>query len=214
MSTLQITDLRVQRGSFVAELPSLSILPGTFAGLVGRSGSGKSTLLEAIAGFLPASGKICVGDKQIQDLPPEQRRVAMVFQRPALFSHLNLVENVAFGLRVQGVPKPQRLQRARDWLQRVGLAGLEKRAAGELSEGQAQRAAFARALIVGFPVLLLDEPFSALDVQTRKETRDLLESLVRETQVAVLLVSHHPEDVETLASQVLVQVDGRASKLS
>ncbi len=211
MSGLQVRGLEVVRGSFKVTLDDLHVRPGTVTGLVGRSGSGKSTLLDALSGFLPSVGKILVDGREVQDLPAEKRRIALLFQRPSLFTHLNLVQNVAFGLRVQGVEKKDHLERAAGWLSRVGLSGFETRFGHELSEGQAQRVAFARALIVGFPVILLDEPFSALDPQTRTETRKLLKELVEQTQVAALLVSHFPEDVEALATQVLLQENGKTT---
>ena len=154
-------------GEFEASLDHLEIAPGTIACLMGRSGSGKSTLLNAIAGFIPAGGEIFLRQRPLHLLPPEKRCMALVFQRSALFPHLNVSGNVEFGLKLQGVPSEERARRSMAWLDRLGMSELGSRRVSEISEGQAQRIALARALAPGFPVLLLDEPFSALDVQTR-----------------------------------------------
>lgn len=207
---LNLENLQVQRGSFSLTVPSLTVAPGETVAVYGQSGSGKSSLLEAVAGFLPVrAGEIRVGDKSLLGLAPEKRRVGLVFQRAGLFSWMNLEDNVAFGLRVQGVQVDERRQRAREWLARVGLEGFGARYDSQISEGQAQRVALARALIVGFPVLLLDEPFSALDAQTKSHLRALISKLVKESSVAALLVSHDPDDVRALASKVLVLSEGR-----
>jgi ABC-type Fe3+/spermidine/putrescine transport system ATPase subunit len=207
---LLVDKLFVRRGDFVVDSGRLEVPAGGILGVVGRSGSGKSTLLEAIAGFVPAqSGTVLVNGVSVERLPPEKRRVALVFQRAALLPHWSLEENLGLGLRVQGVQRASRLRIAREWLARVGLADLGARLPGQISEGQAQRVALARALVVGFPVLLLDEPFSALDPQTRAELRPLVSRLVKETGVAAVFVSHHLDDLQALSDQVVEQVDGR-----
>ncbi|MBY0369185.1 ATP-binding cassette domain-containing protein [bacterium] len=209
MSLLRLQNLRFRRGSFQGTVPFLEIPAGTITGVFGASGSGKSSLLEAIGGFLPLeAGEIWAADRRIDGLPPEKRQTATVFQRSALFPHLNIEQNIAFGLALRGEPAAARLEQARLWLRKVGLEGLGERAASQISEGQAQRVALARALVVGFPVLLLDEPFSALDTHTRHGLRELVKNLVEEHQVAALLVSHDPEDVYAMATQVIEQDKG------
>ncbi len=209
MNGLELENLVVRRGSFTAQWEALTIAPGTIAALTGASGSGKTTLLEAIAGFVPSTGVVRVNGEDVSAWPPERRRVGLVFQRSSLFPHWNVEDNVAFGLRIQGMGKGDRRRIAAEWLARVGLDGFGSRRISQLSEGQAQRVALARAFATGFPVLLLDEPFSALDATTRGELRERLKGLVRETGLAALLVSHHPEDVAALADRAYRQENGR-----
>lgn len=208
MNGLELKGLEVRRGDFIARWDDLAIPAGTIAALSGASGSGKTTLLEAIAGFIPATGVVLVNGEDVSAFSPERRRVGLVFQRASLFPHWNVEDNVAFGLRVQGVGKVDRRRTAAEWLHRVGLEGFGARRIAQLSEGQAQRVALARVLATGFPVLLLDEPFSALDAATRSELRELLRKLVRETRLSALLVSHHPEDVADLADREYRQENG------
>ncbi len=209
MNGLEIRGLVVARGAFRMRWDVLEVPKGTIATLSGPSGSGKTTILEAIAGFLPLiQGSICVEGRDVSALPAEARRIGMVFQRSSLFPHLTVEDNVAFGLRIQGAAKVDRRRAAAEWLERVGLKDFGSRNASQLSEGQAQRVALARVLAVGFPVLLLDEPFSALDSGTRVELRLLLRKLVRESDLAALLVSHHAEDVAELSDRAYRQENG------
>jgi ABC-type Fe3+/spermidine/putrescine transport system ATPase subunit len=213
MEGLRVRSFRVRRGSFLVEVDDLLVPPGAVGGLKGRSGSGKSTVLEALAGFLPSQGEVWVGGKRVDALKAEKRCIALVFQKPALFPHLNLEDNIAFGLRVKGVGKLERRKGAEKWLERVGLSGYSKRMPGEVSAGQAQRVALARALIVQFPVVLLDEPFSALDGEIKRSLYTLFLELVAETKVSALLVSHDPSELELLCSKVWLQENGRVSSL-
>ncbi len=213
MEGLRIRGFRVRRGSFVVEVDDLFIPKGSVGGLKGRSGSGKSTVLEAVAGFLPSQGEVWVGETRVDNLRPEKRCIGLVFQKPSLFPHLNLEDNIAFGLRVKGVGKIERRKLAEKWLERTGLSGLSKRMPREISEGQAQRVALARALIVQFPVVLLDEPFSALDEETKSSLYSLFLELVAETKVSALLVSHDPSELEFLCSKVWFQENGRVTSL-
>lgn len=202
MANLKVSNLTAVVGSFVLNIPSLEIGAGKIVAVMGESGSGKSTLLNCLAGFLPIrSGSVVVGDKELTGLPPEKRKMALVFQRPSLFPHLNVRENVEFALRLQGVP--ERASRARTWLRRLNIGELEERRYDEISEGQAQRVSLARALASEFPVLLLDEPFSALDEKTRLDLRKTLREIVTESGVAALLVTHHPEDARAIADQII-----------
>ncbi len=177
---------------------------------MGKSGSGKSTLLNAVAGFLPVQqGKILFGEKDLTPLPPEKRRIAQLFQRPALFPHLNVIQNVEFAPRLQGVAKAPRREAAQKWLERLGISELAEREIAQISEGQAQRVALARALAAGFPLLGLDEPFSALDVVTRESLRMLVRKLVTESQISALMVTHHPEDAVAIADRIVVLESGK-----
>ncbi len=210
MKGLSVENLVVRRGSFVVTVDRLEVPSGQVVALVGKSGSGKSTVLECLGGFLPMErGSIIVDGRTLESQPPEKRRIALVFQRNALFPHLSVGGNVEFGLRVQGMEKKARQTLAREWLGKVGLQGMEDRPISAISEGQAQRVALARALAVGFPLLLLDEPFSALDADSRKSAGELLRNLVDETKVAALFVSHHREDVLQVADRVVMQDSGK-----
>jgi ABC-type sulfate/molybdate transport systems ATPase subunit len=176
---------------------------------MGPSGAGKTTLLQALAGFFPSEGSIRLGDRDLHPLPPERRRIALVFQRASLFPRLRAWENVAFGLRMQGVSRGEQRRRAEEWLERVEIRELSDRLPHQLSEGQAQRVALARALAPGFPVLLLDEPFSALDPPVRRALREVLGRLVRESSIAALFVTHHPEDALGLCENISFLENGR-----
>jgi thiamine transport system ATP-binding protein len=172
---------------------------GDVTAIRGASGAGKSTLLDLVAGFLvPASGVIRVNSVAINDLPPEQRPVSILFQSETLFEHLSAARNVALGL-----PRadPARVAAA---LAEVGLREIGPQRAGTLSGGQKQRVALARTLLRDKPVLLLDEPFSALDDDTRAATRTLVQSLTRKHKWATVLVTHHADDIGAIADRVYV----------
>lgn len=204
-----VEDLRARAGDFEVTLPHLEIQPGEIVCLMGKSGAGKSTLLEALAGFRSAQGSIRIDGKSLEGLPPERRRIALVFQRGSLFPHLSVENNVAFGLRMQGMAAQDREIRSKDWLVRLGIPELAARFPGEISEGQAQRVALARALAVGFPVLLMDEPFSALDEQTRGEIRPVVKRLIEESRASALLVTHQNEDILAIGGRLYRIEQGR-----
>src|SRR3569833_3519092 len=177
--------------------------PGQITAIRGQSGAGKSTLLDLIAGFLqPASGHVRIDGQDVTALPPEQRPVSILFQSETLFEHLSAARNVALGL-----PKPAaaRVQAA---LAEVGLAGLGPQRAATLSGGQKQRVALARTLLRDRPVLLLDEPFSALDDDTRAATRTLVRDLTVKHGWATLLVTHHADDIAAIADRVYLLEGG------
>lgn len=197
--SLLVEGVRAHRGGFLLSAERLEIAPGSVASLMGRSGSGKSTFVDALAGFLPLdAGRILVGGCPVGALPPEKRRIAVVFQRSALFAHLSVVDNLAFALRVRGVARREREETARRWLPRLGIEGLGARRPEQLSGGQAQRVAVGRALVAGFPVLLLDEPFTGLDDEARDSIRSLVRRLVDEERVCALLVTHDRRDAEAI----------------
>lgn len=187
-----------------------AIAQGAITAIAGPSGSGKSTLLNLIAGFeQPDSGRVLIAGEDVSRLSPADRPVSLVFQDNNLFAHLDLFTNVGLGIDPALRLKPADRQAVSQALSRVGLGGMEKRLPATLSGGERQRAAFARALVRRKPVMLLDEPFAALDPGLRTAMADLLLELHRETGQTIVIVSHDPQEVERLASDVLFLEGGR-----
>jgi molybdate transport system ATP-binding protein len=198
----------------------LAIEPGMTAALLGPNGAGKSSTVSAIAGLLPLEdGRIQLGKEILDDpasgmfLPTERRRIGVVFQDFLLFRHLNVLENIAFGLRSRGVRRAQATVSARRWMERLGIAELEARRPREISGGQAQRVALARALAVEPDLLLLDEPLSALDVSTRVELRRTLAEHLRNFSGPKLLITHDPTEAFLLAEVVYLIENGRITQV-
>lgn len=182
---------------------------GKITAIVGPSGSGKSTLLNLVSGFeQPDKGQVEIGGRVVTDLAPAERPVSLVFQDNNLFAHLDLFTNIGLGIHPALRLTPADRKAISDALVRVGLAGYEQRLPGSLSGGERQRAAFARALVRRRPVLLLDEPFAALDPGLRASMVELLADLHAETGSTILLVTHDPRDVERLADNVIFIEDG------
>lgn len=188
---------------------SLSVEAGRRGVLVGPSGAGKTTLLRAIAGLEPViEGEIWLGERRIDAIPANQRRTAVVFQEPRLLPHLGIVENVAFGLRLAGVRKRERIDRARALLAEVGLAGLGDRDIRGLSGGEQHRIALARALCVEPDLLLLDEPLASVDPNRRESLRSLIVSLQEARQLTTLSVTHDRAEAAELGQSVAVMLEG------
>jgi thiamine transport system ATP-binding protein len=186
---------------------SMEAVGGEITAIRGASGSGKSTLLDLIAGFLtPASGIVRIDGHTVNRLPPEQRPVSILFQSETLFEHLSAARNVALGLPRA---EPARIEAA---LTEVGLPGIGAQRAATLSGGQKQRVALARTLLRDKPVLLLDEPFSALDDETRAATRALVKSLTQKQKWATVLVTHHADDISAIADRVYVLADNQLTR--
>ena len=210
MGKLVIKNLQAVQGNFILSIDSFEAPAGKITGLMGQSGSGKSTFLNVLSGFIPVkTGSIELNGVEICALRPERRKMSFMFQTATLFPHLNVFENVEFGLKVQGVHKNERTDRVKKWLKRLGIERLSDKHSNEVSGGEGQRVALARALIVEFPVLLLDEPFSALDQTLRKSVRDLVKELAEELNLIAILVSHDPEDVKALCERVYHLKDGK-----
>jgi putative spermidine/putrescine transport system ATP-binding protein len=189
---------------------TLDAAPGELLAIVGASGSGKTTTLRIAAGYeSPDAGAVLRDGEDITRLPPERRGFGMVFQHHALFPHLTVEENVAFGLEARGVGRAERRARARDALGAVGLGGTGARAVQALSGGEQQRVALARALVIEPRVLLLDEPLSNLDPALRVAMRDELRVLLRRRQVTALFVTHDQEDAFAVADRVALLRHGR-----
>jgi ABC-type Fe3+/spermidine/putrescine transport system ATPase subunit len=192
----------------------LAVRHGEFLSLLGPSGCGKTTTLRLIAGFeRPDEGEIRVGDRDVTQVPPYRRDVNTVFQSYALFPHLTVAENVAYGLKQLGVRRSARLARARELLQLVQLPQAERRKPRQLSGGQQQRVALARALAKGPRVLLLDEPLGALDLKLRKEMQVFLKSLHRELGTTFVYVTHDQEEALAMSDRVAVMNRGRIEQL-
>ena len=198
------------RGHVVLQPLSLEIAAGEILALIGPSGSGKTTALRAVAGFVrPASGRIRIGSTDVTDLPPYARGLGMVVQNYALFPHMRVEENVAFGLNAQGAPKSLIAERVPDALRIVGMTQYARRYPRELSGGQQQRVAIARALAVRPRVLLLDEPLSALDAQIRRSMVEEIARLHRDLpDLTILYVTHDQSEALTLADKIAIMKDG------
>jgi len=194
---------------------SLAVRAGEFVSLLGPSGCGKTTLLRIIAGFeTPTAGEISLAGQPVTHLPPDARGTAMVFQSYALFPHLNVFENVAFGLRVKGIGEAETGGRVGEALRLVGLEGLGRRSPDQLSGGQQQRVALARAVVTRPRVLLLDEPLSNLDAKLREQMRIELRRIQRELSITAIYVTHDQVEAMTLADRIAVLSQGRTQQVA
>ena len=193
---------------------SLAIPEGSLTALLGPSGSGKSTLLRVIAGLeQPDTGQVLLNDEDVTATPARERGVGMVFQHYAAFKHMTVYDNVAFGLTIRRRPKSEIRGRVHQLLELVQLEGLAQRYPAQLSGGQRQRMALARALAVEPSVLLLDEPFGALDARVRKELRAWLRRLHDEVHVTTIIVTHDQEEAMEVAGQIAVLNEGRIEQV-
>ncbi|HXG76548.1 MAG TPA: ABC transporter ATP-binding protein [Gaiellaceae bacterium] len=192
----------------------LEVRQGEFLSLLGPSGCGKTTTLRLIAGFeRPDAGEVRIGGRDVSRLPPYKRDVNTVFQSYALFPHLNVGDNVAYGLKQRGVPRAERRARALQLLELVHLGGYEKRKPRQLSGGQQQRVALARALVMQPRVLLLDEPLGALDLKVRKELQIELKRIQEEVGITFVYVTHDQEEALAMSDRVAVMNAGRIEQL-
>jgi iron(III) transport system ATP-binding protein len=188
---------------------SFEVPQGTLTTILGPSGCGKTTTLRMIAGLeLPTSGTILIAGRDVTTLGPAERNVSMMFQSYALFPHMNVLENLGYGLRMSGVAKPRVRERAREALANVGLVGFDARSPSELSGGQQQRVALARALVLEPAVLLFDEPLSNLDARLRREMREEIRALQQRLRLTVAYVTHDQSEALAVSDQVIVMDHG------
>ena len=211
MSVVTVTDA-VKRYEAVAALDGVTMTfqDGEFFGLLGPSGSGKTTLLRAIAGFVTLDrGEVLIDGQDVGGVPVHARNIGMMFQNYALFPHMSVAENVAFGLAVRGRPREEVAQRVKEALTMVRLGGLEQRKPKQLSGGQQQRVALARALVTRPKVLLLDEPLGALDKHLRQEMQVELRRIQRQVGITTIFVTHDQEEALTLSDRIAIFDSGR-----
>ncbi len=213
--TIQVAGIGKDFGAAtVLDGVDLTIAGGSFVTLLGPSGCGKTTLLRLIAGFLePSRGTIAIDDAPMQGVPPRRRPLGMVFQNLALFPHLDVFENVAYGMRIRGTAATEIAGRVSRFLGLVGLAGFERRRIGQLSGGQKQRVALARSLALEPAILLLDEPLSALDLQLRRQLQVELKSIQRQLATTFVFVTHDQEEATMLSDTIVVMNGGHVQQV-
>lgn len=213
--TLDALGLTVRYGGFTAlDAVDLSVRAGEVLALLGPSGCGKTTLLRTVAGFVrPAAGRVLIDGAPVDDLPPNRRRVGIVFQNYALFPHMTVADNVAYGPRARGEPRARVAARVAELLEMVQLPALRDRRPRELSGGQQQRVALARALATEPSILLLDEPFAALDRSLRLDMQIEVKRLQRRLGLTAILVTHDQDEAMSVADRVAVMRSGRIEQL-
>ena len=209
MALLEVENLGIDLGDFHLRDVSLSVEEGDYLTVIGPTGAGKSILLEAIAGFYPLlSGRIILDGRDVTKEPPERRGISIVYQDYMLFPHMTVFDNIAFGLRKR-LPKGEIEREVSHIARELRIEHILHRKPGTLSGGEQQRVTLARALVVRPNVLLMDEPFSALDAKTREKLRSLVKEVIAEYGTTVIHVAHDFEDVFALAKHVAVMRDGR-----
>lgn len=193
---------------------SFDIKEGELVCILGPSGCGKTTLLNIIGGFVSDfSGDVLLSDENINNIPPEKREIATVFQSYGLFTHKNVIDNVSYGLKLLKIDKNTRENRAKEMLEKVGLAGYEKKKIKELSGGEQQRVAIARSMVLNPKLLLLDEPLSNLDVHLRDVMRKEIKRIKKQFGVTMVIVTHDQEDAFKLADRVIVINQGHIEQI-
>ena len=215
MADLDIVDLHKQYGGqTVVDHLTLHVNDGEFVTLLGPSGCGKTTTLRALAGLVEIDGgEIRFGGRRMNDVPPHKRSTAMVFQSYALFPHMTVYENIAFGLQMRGVPSREQHDRVEEAMSMVGLEGLEKRKPGQLSGGQQQRVALARAVVTRPDILLFDEPLSNLDAKLRERLRIEIRELQRRLGITSIYVTHDQAEALVISDRIVVMNKGRIEQI-
>lgn len=208
---LELKNVSVKVGSFEAKDISFSVKSGEFAAILGPTGSGKSTILKTIAGLAtPLSGEIFFGEKKINDLPCEKRNVGFVFQNSSLFPHLNVFENIAFGLKVRGEKKAQ--EKVEKILELTGLCGFEKRNVKTLSGGEERLVAIARSLVIDPAFLLLDEPLTGLDSRLREKLKLKIKEMQSKLKKTTVFVTHDIDEAFFLSDKIIVMNKGKIER--
>ena len=212
---VEMKNIYKRYGDFLAsDNVSFGIEKGKLVALLGPSGSGKTTLLRMIAGLEnPNSGDIFIDGKRVNDIPASKRGIGFVFQNYALFRYMTVFDNVAFGLELQKMPKKQIKERVKELLELTGLSGMEKRYPNQLSGGQRQRVAFARALAPNPQVLLLDEPFAAIDAKVRTELRSWLKEMVEKLGITSIFVTHDQDEAGEVADEIIITNHGTIEQM-
>lgn len=201
-------------GFHASEDVSFGIKKGELAALLGPSGSGKTTILRMIAGLdNPNKGDILIDGLRVNDIPGNKRGIGFVFQNYALFRYMTVAENIAFGLKIQKKNKKEIQERVSELLSLISMEGLEKRYPHQLSGGQRQRVAFARALAPNPHLLLLDEPFAAIDAKVRRELRSWLKDMIRQIGITSIFVTHDQEEAMEVADQIIITNHGRVEQI-
>ena len=216
MSVLKINDISkiFPNGTRAVDSFSLDVADGELVCLLGPSGSGKSTLLRMVGGFeTPTSGAMTIDGEDITRLPPERRPTGMVFQSHALWTHMNVFKNLAFGLKLRKVPASEIKRRVEGVLELVGLGGYGNRAVTQLSGGQQQRVALARSLVLEPKILLLDEPFASLDQHLRERLREEVRDIQQRLKITTLFVTHGQDEALSMADRIVVMRDGRTEQI-
>lgn len=212
---VEMKNIYKQYGGFLAsDNVSFGVEKGRLVALLGPSGSGKTTLLRMIAGLeTPNAGDIYIDGQRMNDIPAAKRGIGFVFQNYALFRYMTVFDNVAFGLELQKLPKAQIRERVMELLELTGLSGMEKRYPNQLSGGQRQRVAFARALAPNPQVLLLDEPFAAIDAKVRTELRSWLKEMVEKLGITSIFVTHDQDEAVEVADEIIITNHGRIEQM-
>ena len=209
MSEIVIDSFSVTRGTFTLKPVSLQIKSGEIFALLGRTGSGKTVLLEAMSGmFRGTSGKILYDGTDITCIPPEKRRIGFVYQTHALFPHMKVRDNIAYGLKMHGIPRPEQKKKVLDLMEMLSISHIADQYPGTLSGGESQRTALARALALSPRMLLLDEPFSALDYATRQTLYREIQNIHDRYPCTIVFVTHNFQEATLLADRVGILLDG------
>lgn len=208
---IELKNINKTYGDFKAsDNVSFSVEKGKLVALLGPSGSGKTTILRMIAGLeKPDSGDILIDGKRVNDIPASKRGIGFVFQSYALFRYMTVYENIAFGLKIQKAKKKDIDTRVRELIKLIGLEGFERRYPSQLSGGQRQRVAFARALAPNPQVLLLDEPFAALDAKVRQDLRSWLKNMIAKLGITSIFVTHDQSEAIEVSDEIIVTNKGR-----
>lgn len=212
---VEMKNIYKQYGNFRAsDNVSFGIEQGKLVALLGPSGSGKTTLLRMIAGLEnPNAGDILIDGKKVNDIPASKRGIGFVFQNYALFRYMTVYDNIAFGLEIQKVPKKKIKERVMELVELTGLSGMEKRYPNQLSGGQRQRVAFARALAPNPQVLLLDEPFAAIDAKVRSELRNWLKEMIQKVGITSIFVTHDQDEAVEVADEIIITNHGKIEQV-